>query len=101
MRGNSHVRFGRRAEETDWPKGRHRASARPDHFQATELIAAGVDVRTVAGRLGHADASTTLRIYAAFMEPADQGAARVIDCLLGSPSPPGSDPAMLDVDPES
>jgi hypothetical protein len=23
--------------------------------------------------LGHADASTTLRIYAAFMEPADQG----------------------------
>jgi integrase len=52
------------------------------HFQATELIAAGVDVRTVAGRLGHADPSTTLRIYAAFMEPADQGAARVIGGLL-------------------
>lgn len=54
------------------------------HFQATELIAAGVDVRTVAGRLGHADPSTTLRVYAAFMEPADQGAARVIDELLSS-----------------
>jgi integrase len=53
------------------------------HFQATELIAAGVDVRTVAGRLGHADASTTLRIYAAFMEPADQGAAMVVERLLG------------------
>jgi integrase len=52
------------------------------HFQATELIAAGVDVRTVAGRLGHADPSTTLRVYAAFMEPADQGAARVIEALL-------------------
>ena len=57
------------------------------HFQATELIAAGVDVRTVAGRLGHADPSTTLRIYAAFLEPADQGAARVIEGLLGGTSP--------------
>jgi integrase len=56
------------------------------HFQATELIAAGVDVRTVAGRLGHADPSTTLRIYAAFMEPADQAAARVIEALLGGRS---------------
>ena len=56
------------------------------HFQATELIAAGVDVRTVAGRLGHADPSTTLRIYAAFMEPADQGAARVIERLLADSS---------------
>jgi hypothetical protein len=53
------------------------------------LIAAGVDVRTVAGRLGHADPSTTLRIYAAFMEPADQGAARVMQRLLGgAPTPP-------------
>lgn len=30
MRGNSHVRFGGRAEETDPPKGGHRASARPN-----------------------------------------------------------------------
>ena len=50
------------------------------------LVAAGVDVRTVAGRLGHADPSTTLRIYAAFMEPADQGAARVIERLLADSS---------------
>jgi integrase len=33
------------------------------HFSATELIAQGHDVRTVAGRLGHADASITLRVY--------------------------------------
>jgi len=52
------------------------------HVQATELIAAGVDVRTVAGRLGHADPSTTLRIYAAFTEPADQAAAQVVGRLL-------------------
>ena len=30
MRGNAHVRFGRRAGETDLPQGRHRATARPD-----------------------------------------------------------------------
>jgi hypothetical protein len=29
MRGDAHVRFGGRAEETDRPKDRHRASARP------------------------------------------------------------------------
>lgn len=36
------------------------------HYSATELIAAGVDVRTVAGRLGHAGGgTTTLRTYTA------------------------------------
>ena len=33
------------------------------HFTATQLIAAGVDVRTVSGRLGHADPSITLMVY--------------------------------------
>jgi integrase len=32
------------------------------HFTATQLIGAGVDVRTVAGRLGHSDPSVTLRV---------------------------------------
>lgn len=31
------------------------------HYSATELIRAGVDIRTVAGRLGHAEGGTTLR----------------------------------------
>ncbi|MGW0231504.1 hypothetical protein ACWDWO_24625 [Actinopolymorpha singaporensis] len=36
------------------------------HYSATELIAAGVDVRTIAGRLGHGGGgATTLRVYAA------------------------------------
>ena len=35
------------------------------HYSATELIAAGVDIRTVAGRLGHSGGgSTTLRTWA-------------------------------------
>jgi site-specific recombinase XerD len=29
------------------------------HYSATELIAAGVDVRTFAGRLGHGGGGTT------------------------------------------
>ncbi|HEV7789488.1 MAG TPA: hypothetical protein VGP05_10800, partial [Pseudonocardia sp.] len=32
------------------------------HFNATQLLAAGVDLRTTAGRLGHSDGgATTLR----------------------------------------
>lgn len=46
------------------------------HYSATELIAAGVDIRTVAGRLGHGGGgTTTLRVYAAWVSEADQRAA--------------------------
>jgi integrase len=46
------------------------------HYSATELIAAGVDVRTVAGRLGHGGGgTTTLNTYAAWLSEADQRAA--------------------------
>jgi hypothetical protein len=46
------------------------------HYSATELIAAGVDVRTVAGRLGHSGGGvTTLRVYAAWLAEADQRAS--------------------------
>ena len=46
------------------------------HYSATELIAAGVDVRTVAGRLGHSGGgTTTLRVYSAWVAEADQRAA--------------------------
>lgn len=46
------------------------------HYAATELIAAGVDVRAVAGRLGHCGGgTTTLRVYAAWLSESDQRAA--------------------------
>jgi integrase len=49
------------------------------HYSATELIAAGVDVRTVAGRLGHGGGgTTTLKAYAAWVSEADQRAAKNI-----------------------
>ncbi|WP_423213674.1 tyrosine-type recombinase/integrase [Pseudonocardia sediminis] len=49
------------------------------HYSATELIAAGVDIRTVAGRLGHAGGgSTTLRTYTAFVLESEQRAAAAL-----------------------
>ena len=49
------------------------------HYFATELIAAGVDVRTVAGRLGHGGGgATTLRVYSAWVAESDQRAAAVL-----------------------
>ena len=55
------------------------------HYSATELLTAGVDLRTVAGRLGHG--TTTLRHYAAWVGSADQAAAKTIGsvCLHWSP----------------
>jgi integrase len=53
------------------------------HFVATQLLAAGVDPRTVSGRLGHSRTSTTLDIYAAFVPARDRDAAELLGRLLG------------------
>jgi integrase len=59
------------------------------HYSATELISAGVDVRTVAGRLGHGGGgATTLRVYTAWTSEADQRAARVVSGRM--PARPGN-----------
>ena len=52
------------------------------HYSATQLLSSGVDLRTVAGRLGHSEGSTTLRFYAQFVRPADQHAAAVLSGRL-------------------
>ena len=52
------------------------------HMHATQLLGANIDVRTVAGRLGHANAATTLGVYAEFLQPRDRDAADVIAKLL-------------------
>jgi integrase len=54
------------------------------HFTATQLIGAGVDVRTVAGRLGHSDPSITLRVYSHALEERDRAAADVMGQILSS-----------------
>jgi integrase len=52
------------------------------HFSATRLLAAGVPVRTVSGRLGHANAATTLGVYAHFVEESDREAADALGAVL-------------------
>jgi integrase len=52
------------------------------HFSVTTLIAAGVDVRTVAGRHGHARATMTLDRYAHALPERDRAAAIVLGAVL-------------------
>jgi integrase len=56
------------------------------HYSATELIIAGVDVRTVAGRLGHGGGgATALRVYSAWVAESDQRAAAVLASRMPRP----------------
>jgi integrase/DNA-binding transcriptional regulator YhcF (GntR family) len=65
-------RYGRLVSRLDISTTIHKLR----HFSATELITAGVDPRTVGGRLGHAGGgSTTLRVYSAWVAESDQRAA--------------------------
>jgi integrase len=49
------------------------------HYSATELLSAGIDLRTVAGRLGHGGGgATTLRVYAAWVAACDRKAAEIL-----------------------
>ncbi|MGO1049311.1 tyrosine-type recombinase/integrase [Crossiella sp. CA198] len=58
------------------------------HYSATELLTAGVDLRTVAGRLGHGGGgATTLRVYAAWVAGADRKAAEILGARLPKRAP--------------
>jgi integrase len=52
------------------------------HFMVTQLVAGGVDLRTVSGRAGHADGHMTLGTYAHFQQAQDRQAADFMDELL-------------------
>lgn len=57
------------------------------HTAATLLISQKVDIRTVSGRLGHANASTTLNIYSHALKELDKTASEKLgDMLLKSGS---------------
>jgi integrase len=55
------------------------------HFMVTQLVAGGVDWRTVSGRAGHADGHMTLATYAHFQAAQDRQAAELMEALLGVP----------------
>jgi integrase len=54
------------------------------HFMVTQLVAGGVDWRTVSGRAGHADGHITLGTYAHFQHAQDRQAAEFMDELLAA-----------------
>jgi integrase len=56
------------------------------HYSATSLISAGVDPRTVAGRLGHGGGgATTLRVYTAWVGESDRRAAEILGSRMKRP----------------
>ena len=55
------------------------------HFAATVMLAGGVDVRTVAARLGHSRPTLTLQTYAHVMDVSDRRAAEVVGGSISGP----------------
>lgn len=55
------------------------------HWMVTTSLVGGTDVRTVAGRAGHRDASMTLRVYAHALEEADRETASRLGKVLSRP----------------
>ena len=53
------------------------------HTHASQLLKAGVPVRVVSERLGHAAASITLDVYAHVLPGQQQEAAAQVDAMLG------------------
>ncbi len=52
------------------------------HTNATLLIAAGTSLTTVAARLGHANSTTTSKIYAHVIQSADAAASAAIGSIV-------------------
>ncbi len=52
------------------------------HFTVTQVRASGVSVKTVAARLGHANAATTLNVYAHSLEASDSRAAELMSQIM-------------------
>lgn len=58
------------------------------HTMATQLLANGVDLKTVQARLGHANASLTLNTYSHALPACDEAAANLIASLYSAPNEP-------------
>lgn len=56
------------------------------HYSATELLRSGVDLRTVAGRLGHGSGgATTLKVYTKFVTESDRDAVDLLSSRVKRP----------------
>ncbi len=63
------------------------------HFTATQLIHAGMDIRTVADFLGHSDPSLTLRVYSHAIEERNRAAATIMGQVLAAKKEPAGLPS--------
>ena len=78
----------RRRSRTCSTRSSQRAGLRPirlhdlRHSYATAALAAGVPVKVVSQRIGHADITVTLKVYAHVMPGDDEAAALQSDALL-------------------
>jgi hypothetical protein len=88
-------RYGRLATRLGIRTSIHKLRA----YNATELIAAGVDIRTVAGRLGHGSGgATTLRSYTAWVSEADQRAAGELAARMSTRPRSATRPVHVEID---
>lgn len=74
--------FSGLARELGLPEGTSFHALR--HTHATWLLLAGVDMRTVSERLGHADVATTMRLYAHVLPGRDAQAAAAFGSSLAA-----------------
>lgn len=54
-------------------------TGRSRRLQATQLLDAGIPLRSVSGRVGHSNPSTTTNIYAHWTQESDSCAASAVD----------------------
>lgn len=98
MRRKPHVRFGGRAEETDQPKRRHRASVRSNHTGNTLAAATGASTRELMARMGHSSARAALLYQHATVERERQIADKLNDMITAARTTAGAaadDPAPI------
>jgi len=57
------------------------------HTSATFLISRGMDVETVAGRLGHSTSATTQNVYSHFLKSKDRQAAELMEDAFSKKKP--------------
>jgi integrase len=70
--------FGRFARDHGFPITYHGLR----HSAAVLMLSSGIDVRTAASRLGHANVSLTLNVYGHHARSADEKAAQTLDAAL-------------------
>jgi site-specific recombinase XerD len=78
--GDTWARAARRAELPADARGWHCLR----HGYASALLDAGVSVRALQARLGHANASETLDIYSHLMPDSDDDTRRAVEAAYGA-----------------